>query len=595
MKKNQRISFRTRAASLHPGVFVAASLCFAAMFACGPDDRTTGADDGDDAVRMEEADLELADGLSPAEMAERVDQFAPVTLGFDPSLLDDRQRAVLRRLVEASVILDGIFLRQVWEGNPALRDRLESASGEGMNAARTYFDIMYGPWDRLLEDDPFLAIGHKPLGAGYYAEDLTREEIETWLEANPEDEEAFTSYFTVIQRAGASGESLEAVPYSEHYRAELEGAASLLREAANLADNESLRNYLTTRADAFLSNDYFDSDVAWMRLEDNLIDPTIGPYEVYEDRLFGYKAAFESFLTIRDPAESERLAKLEDYMPDLEAALPIPDEHKNLDRPFIAPIAAVDEVYAAGDTRAGVQTIAFNLPNDPRVREQEGSKKVMLTNVIEAKFENILKPIAEIVLTPEQASEITFDPYFTRILTHELAHALGPDYVTDQPDLTVNRALRDRYSALEEAKADVVGTHSLAVLAERGEYDDVFLRQVYVSHAADLFRCVRFGVSEAHGKGCLMQFNYLSERGALEHDPASGRFQVLLDVMPGAIAELARDFLILQATGDYEGAGAFMARYGEVPDVLAAAIERLEAVPVDIRPSYAVTEMMAEW
>jgi hypothetical protein len=219
----------------------------------------------------------------------------------------------------------------------------------------------------------------------------------------------------------------------------------------------------------------------------------------------------------------------------------------------------------------------------------------MLTNVIEAKFEHILKPIAQTVLTPEQASEITFDPYFTRILTHELAHALGPDYVTDQPDLTVNRALRDRYSALEEAKADVVGTHSLAVLAQRGEYDDAFLQQVYVSHVADLFRCVRFGVSEAHGKGCLMQFNYLTERGALDYDEDSGRFSVRLDVMPGAVSDLAREFLMLQATGDYEGAGAFMERYGAVPETLGAAIDRLETVPVDIRPEYAVTEMMEEW
>lgn len=534
----------------------------------------------------------LAEGITPAEMEARVEQFAPVRLTFDASLLDESRKALLRKLVEASEILDGSFLRQVWTQNPALRDRLAEADGEGMEAARQYFDIMYGPWDRLVDDEPFLDVGEKPRGAGYYPVDLTVEEFEGWLNEHPDDREEFTSYFTVIRREGAS---LEAIPYSEYYGDELREAARLLREAAELAENESLARYLVTRAAAFLSNDYYESDVAWMQLEDHLIDPTIGPYEVYEDRLLGYKAAFESFLTIRDPAESERLARLEGYMRDLESALPVADEHKNLDRAFVAPISVVTEVFAAGDTRAGVQTLAFNLPNDPRVREEEGSKKVMLDNIVEAKFEHILRPIAETVMNAEQAAEIQFEPYFTRILMHELAHALGPDYVTDRPELTVNQALRDRYSALEEAKADVVGTHSIGVLTERGVYDEEFLRRVYLGHAADLFRCVRFGVTEAHGRGCLIQFNFLAEKGALSQGEAEGTFRVELDAMPGAISELAGEFLVLQATGDYEGAGEFMARYGAVPEPLRASIERLDAVPVDIRPTYAIKEMMVDW
>jgi hypothetical protein len=580
---NTRSPFRARLTAA-----VAGAAAVAMMTACAPDETaTTTADYGsaEDAAR-------LATGIDADEMRRRVSQFAPVRLTFDESLLDANQRQVMKKLVQASDILDEVFRSQVWAGNPALGEALATAEGPGMDAARDYFQIMYGPWDRLEEDMPFLNVGGKPEGAGYYPESLTREEIDAWLEAHPEDQEAFSSYFTVIRE---EGESLIAVPYAEAYGPQLEEAARLLHEAADLSDNESLARFLDTRADAFLSNDYFESDVAWMRIEDNLIDPTIGPYEVYEDNLKGLKAAFESFLTIRDPVESERLERLVSYMRDLEEALPIPDEHKYLDRPFTSPIAVTTEVYAAGDTRAGVQTLAFNLPNDPRVREQEGSKKVMLANIIQAKFEQILKPIAETLMDAEQVGEVNVEPFYTSVLVHELAHGLGPDYVTGSDGLTVNQALAERYSAFEEAKADVVGVHSLGVLADRGVYDDDFQRQVYVSHAASLFRCVRFGVSEAHGKGCLMQFNYFVERGALEHDEETGQFSVNLEAMPGAVTDLAREFLMLQATGDYDGAGEFMERYGRIPEILAGAIDRLEEVPVDIRPSYAVKDMMEEW
>jgi hypothetical protein len=557
------------------------------LAACSPEEsETTTAEYGSAGAAR------LADGVDAIEIERRVAQFAPVRVTFDESLLDDRQRQAMKKLVQASDILDDLFRDQVWAGNQPLAEALAGAEGAGMDAAREYFDIMYGPWDRLEEDLPFLNVGAKPEGAGYYPEDVTREDIDAWLEAHPEDQAAFSSYFTVIQR---DGESLIAVPYSVAYESHLEEAARLMREAAELSDNESLKRFLETRADAFLSNDYFESDVAWMRISDNLIDPTIGPYEVYEDNLKGLKAAFESFLAVRDPTESARLEELVSYMPDLEAALPIPDEHKYLDRPFTSPISVVTEVYAAGDTRAGVQTLAFNLPNDPRVREQEGSKKVMLANIIQAKFEKILKPIAETLMDEDQVTDVNVEPFYTSVLVHELAHGLGPDYVTEGDGVTVNQALAERYSAFEEAKADVVGVHSLGVLADRGVYDADFQRQVYTSHAASLFRCVRFGVTEAHGKGCLMQFNYFIERGALLHDPETGRFSVDLERIPGAISDLAREFLMLQATGDYDGAGEFMERYGQVPEILSAAIDKLETVPVDIRPTYTVKEMMEAW
>lgn len=534
----------------------------------------------------------FASGVTPDDLGNRVEQFAPVTLTFDSTLLDADQKKIVKKLVQASDVLDEIFLRQVSSENPALRGRLAGASGPGMEAARGYFDIMYGPWDRLEHNEPFLAVGPKPPGAAYYPEDLTAEEFQSWLADHPADSVAFTSYYTLIRRRG---DSLVAIPYSEEYRGRLQEAAGLLREAAELAENESLARFLRMRAESFLSNEYRESEVAWVELQDNRIAPTIGPYEVYEDNLLGYKAAFESFITVRDPEASQRLQALASHLPALEEALPIPDEHKNLERDFSSPISVVTEVYTAGDTRAGVQTLAFNLPNDPVVREKAGSKKVMLQNVVEAKFRNILRPIALQVMDSAQAQRVGVDPYFTRILMHELAHGIGPDYVTGQPELTVNGALRDRYSAIEEAKADAVGTHSLRVLTERGVYSEDFLRQVYIGHAADLFRCVRFGTSEAHGLGCLTQFNYLREAGALAYDQESGRFRVELDEMPGAIESLAREYLMIEATGDYEAAGQFMEEYGQVPRELEEARERLSAVPVDIRPSYAVKDMMGSW
>jgi hypothetical protein len=529
------------------------------------------------------------------EMQDRLAQFAPVALGFDETLLDVDQRRVVKELVQASGHLDDIFRLQAWRGNVDAGALLPSGDDPESAATRDYYDIMYGPWDRLTGEEPFLdGVGHKPHGAGFYPEDMTREEFEEWLAANPDDEEAFKSETTVIHRTDEG--DLIAVPYREAYTARLEAAAENLLAAAERANNPSLKRFLELRAGSLLSDEFYDSEVAWMRLTNNLIEPTLGPYENYEDQLFGYKISYESFIGLKDPVESERLASLVENLPALEAALPIPDEHKYLDRSFESPISVVTLIYAAGETAAGIQTIAFNLPNDPRVREGEGSKKVMLRNVIDAKFETILKPIAEQVLVPEQAAKISVDPYFTRVLMHELAHGLGPDYVTGQPDLTARQGLKDRYAAMEEAKADAVGTNSLRILAREGVYDQAFLEEVYIDHVADMFRCVRFGITEAHGLGCLTQFNFLRDRSAITYDEATGLFAADLEIIPVAIAEMAHVYLMMQATGDYDGAGSFIERYGTISPEMQGALDRLaEAVPVDIRPNYAVEEMMADW
>ena len=542
-----------------------------------------------------ESDIESSTAGTGGEMQARLEQFAPVTLGFDESLLDADQRRVVKELVQASRHLDDIFRLQAWRGNVDAEALLPSGDDPESAATRDYYDIMYGPWDRLTGEEPFLdGVGHKPHGAGFYPEDMTREEFEEWIAANPGDAEAFKSETTVIHRTDEG--DLIAVPYREAYTARLEAAAENLLAAAERANNPSLKRFLELRAGALLSDDFYDSEVAWMRLTNNLIEPTLGPYENYEDQLFGYKISYESFIGLKDPVESERLASLVENLPALEAALPIPDHHKYLDRSFESPISVVTLIYAAGETAAGIQTIAFNLPNDPRVREGEGSKKVMLRNVIDAKFETILKPIAEHVLVPEQAAKISVDPYFTRVLMHELAHGLGPDYVTGQPDLTTRQGLKDRYAAMEEAKADAVGTNSLRILTREGVYDQAFLEEVYIDHVADMFRCVRFGITEAHGLGCLTQFNFLRDRGAITYDEATGLFAADLEVIPVAIAEMAHVYLMMQATGDYDGAGAFIEEYGTISAEMQGALDRLaETVPVDIRPNYAVEEMMADW
>lgn len=535
----------------------------------------------------------LADGITPEELERRVAQFAPATIDFDDTILEPWEKEVLGKLIEASDLMHELFTLQVSPRNPEWRAKLEKERGLGKDAALAYFDIMVGPWDRLDHDRPFLAVGTKPQGAGYYPADLTRDDLERWLQSHPEDRQNFTGYFTVIRRDKGN---LVAIPYSVEYRDRLEKAAALLRDAAKLSRNASLSAYLEARATAFLADDYFRSDMAWMDL-DSRIEPTIGPYEVYEDQLMGYKAAFESFITVADEEASEELARLKDSMAELERNLPIEDRHKNLDRGFESPIRVVDVVYTAGDTRAGVQTIAFNLPNDERVREAKGSKKVMLRNVMHAKFDQILTPIAGEVLTPELQAEIEFQPWFIKVLTHELAHGLGPGNITlaNGTRTTVNQALREHYSPIEEAKADVTGLHSLTVLAKKGMYDQDFVRHAFLGHAADLFRSVRFGANEAHGKSGLIQLNYFLERGALSFDEETGKLDMDYDRLVEANRELATELLTIQAEGSYEKAAAILERYGTAGPELQAVIARLASVPVDIRPHYTVKEKMQSW
>ncbi len=521
---------------------------------------------------------------------ERMAPYAPVELKVPWDLLDENQEAVLEKLFRASKIMDELFLRQVSEKNAALREKL---AAKGDKKVLRFFDLNFGPWDRLEEHEPFIGSKEKPAGANFYPEDMTREEFEGWLKAHPEDAEDFESNFTVIRRTEDGG--LKAVPYSAEYRGKLEEAARYLVEAAEITKNPSLARFLRSRAKAFLSDDYFQSDMDWMDIADNVIDITIGPYEVYEDNIFNYKAAFESFLCIRDPGESRKLDGLKQYLGKMEKNLPIDDRYKNLSRGSDSPIAVVDEIFSAGDTKAGVQTLAFNLPNDERVREAKGCKKVMLRNMCHAKFDKILMPIAERLVAKDQLKYVTFDAYFNHILLHEFSHGLGPGTITleDGTVTTVNKMLSNTYSAIEEAKADVVGEYNFYYLIDEGFYDGKLEKETAVSFLAGFFRSVRFGVDEAHGRANMIIFNFMKEKGAYRQDPGTGLWSVDFAVAKDAVVELSRELLMIQARGDYDAAQKYIEKYGMMGEDVAASLKRLEEVPVDIVPSFEIEKKYA--
>jgi hypothetical protein len=547
---------------------IAILLVLTSLAACGPAGE-------EESVSTEAPDLQIS-----GDVEERRVRFAPTELTADLSALPESERQALEHLLAAARLMDEIFLRQAWEGNPEMREALAAAGSE---AARDYFAINFGPWDRL--DDhraPFIGAMEHPAGAGYYPTDLTAEELEAWIAEQPEDEAAMTSLTTVVRR---DGEGLVAVPYSEAYREWLEPAAEHLRQAAAATQNESLRDYLEKRAAAFASDDYYESDLAWMDLE-SPVEVTIGPYETYEDGLFGYKAAFEAFVTVALEEESKALADYKNQLPWLERNLPIPDEHKNFDRGTESPIRVVDVVFTGGDTKAGVQTIAFNLPNDERVREAKGSKKVMLRNVTRAKYDQILVPIAKRVMVPGSVDRVSFDAYWNEVLHHELSHGLGPgQIVVDGRETEVRLELKELYSTLEEAKADVMGVYNILSLIEAGKMPAELRDTLETTYVAGLFRSARFGLHEAHGRGVVSQFNYLLEKGALTIDE-EGRFAAVSELFPAAIEQLLTEMLMLQATGDYDGTATFLDTYGVASDELVAAIDRLEGIPVDIRPLY---------
>ncbi|MBN1884215.1 MAG: peptidase [Candidatus Krumholzibacteriota bacterium] len=528
---------------------------------------------------------EAIEALPTDEIARRNEAYAPYEMTVPWDLLDENEQTALRHLYDAAVVMDELFLRQVDEGNVELRERVRRSGDETL---QRFFRINVGPWDRLAGDEPVIGSRPKPPGAAFYPADMTKEEFEAHIAAHPGEREAFEGTFTVIRRDAAGG--LVAVPYAEAWRDLLETAKASLDAAADATGNASLAAFLRLRGAAFLSNDYFESDMAWMDVRDNLLDVTIGPYEVYEDNLFNYKAAFEAFVCIRDPEESRKLDGLKAYLVRMEKNLPIPDEYKNLARGTESPISVADVVFSAGDTKAGVQTLAFNLPNDERVREAKGCKKVMLRNICHAKFDRILRPIAERLVDSAQLDLVTFDAYFNHILLHEFSHGLGPGRITlaDGVETTVNRELRETYSAIEEAKADIVGQYNVYYLVDDGFFPASLGEETAVTYLAGFFRSVRFGIEAAHGAANMMAFNFFREKGAYLYDEVSGRWSVDTAKIRGAVEDFSREILMIQAHGDYAAAKRFLETYGVMGDEVRASLARLDDVPVDIDPRFAI-------
>ena len=509
-------------------------------------------------------------------IAEKLDDFVSFRLETDLSQLTEKEKQMLPLLIEAADIMNGLFWRQSYGDPGPLLASIEDP------AARRFTEINYGPWDRLDGDAPFLTdVGSKPPGAQFYPEDMTKQEFEAAAAAADDGGEALKSLYTIVRRDAAG--KLEAVPYREVFGEELALASEKLREAAALAEDAGLKKYLELRAEALVSDDYQPSDMAWMDMKSNTLDIVIGPIETYEDKLYGYKAAFEGYVLVKDKEWSGRLARYAAMLPDLQEGLPVDAKYKQEDPGSDSDLNAYDAVYYAGDCNAGAKTIAINLPNDEEVQLQKGARRLQLKNAMRAKFEKILVPIAGVLIAEDQRSHVQFDAFFANTMFHEVAHGLGiKETLTGKG--TVREAMKDKASALEEGKADILGLYMVTKLQEQGELGDADLMDNYVTFMAGIFRSVRFGGTSAHGIANLLRFNFFAERGAFTRDEATGTYRVELDAMKEAVDALSAKILTLQGDGDYDGAAAFVEQMGKIGPVLQGDLDRLaeQDIPVDI-------------
>jgi hypothetical protein len=528
-------------------------------------------------------------GAAPAagveyDLAAQRAKIAPIRMEPDTSFLSAEEKQVVNDLIQAADLMSEIYLRQVHRSNPELRAAIAAGNDPRKQQLLDMFDLHFGVWDSLAEDKPFYGDRPLPAGGGFYPEDLTREAFEAYLTAHPEQREELLNPYTVVKR---ESDRLVAIPYSREYRQWLLPAAELLRKAAATTTNPSLKKFLSLRADAFLNDDYFQSELAWMDVEGTPIEVAIGPYEVYTDRLYGTKTAFEAFVTVRDPRQSADLARYKNYLRDMEANLPVEDRFKNFQRGFASPILVANQIHGGGDAVPGVQTIAFNLPNDEKVREAKGAKKVILANVLGAKYERILAPMASLALVPDQARLVTRKYMTMETLFHELSHSLGPGSITVGGRRTsVDKELKEQNSAIEEAKADVMGVWNILYLSGRGEFPVTEKPQLLATYFAGIFRAVRFGIDESHGRGAAAQYSYLKEKGAFAWDPAAKRYRIDNARMESGLKDLVADIVRLQGTGDYAGAKAFLERYARLDAEAKTVLGSMDRIPVDIQPIY---------
>jgi hypothetical protein len=516
----------------------------------------------------------LKTGDSPIER--KLAQYTTVRLNTDLGKLSENERRMIPLLIDAARSMDAIFWRQAYGSRDSL---LESIKDPG---TRRYAEINYGPWDRLDNNAPFIeGVGPKPAGSGFYPHDLTKEEFETTAKRSPAKGKALRSQYTVVRRDSARG--LVAVPYHEAYADQVRPAVAKLREAARFADDPGLKRFLELRAQALETDDYQASDLAWLDMKDNTIDVVIGPIETYEDQLFGYKAANEGFVLVKDKEWSGRLARYAAMLPSLQRELPVPAAYKREKPGTDSDLNAYDAVYYAGDANAGSKTIAINLPNDEQVQLQKGTRRLQLKNTMRAKFDKILVPIASELISEDQQRHINFDAFFSNVMFHEVAHGLGIKNTINGKG-TVREALKEQAGALEEGKADILGLYMITKLNQRGELKGQDLDDNYVTFLASIFRSIRFGASSAHGRANAAQLSFFQDRGAFTRDSAAGRYRIDFPKMRAAVDELAGQILRFQGDGDHAGVTRFMTERGRLSPTLQQDLARLgsKGIPVDI-------------
>lgn len=503
------------------------------------------------------------------EMKDNLDKFREVTLTTDLSWLSSQEKEIITILIDVAAIMDDIFWLEAYGDKEELFDRVEN------EYAREYIKIHYGPWDRLNGNAPFIpGFGEKPASARFYPSDMTVSEFEGW------DDPEKSSLYTIIKRDDDG--KLVAVPYSEYFSEQHSEAALLMMKAAGLAEDEGLKKYLTMRAEALLSNDYQPSDFAWMEMKQSNIDFVVGPIENYEDQLFGYKAAHEAFVLVKDPEWSARLAKYNSMLTGLQAALPVDPAYKSEVPGTDADMNVYDAIYYAGDCNAGSKTIAINLPNDPEIHLAIGSRKLQLKNSMKAKFDNILIPIANMLIDESQRQHITFDAFFENTTFHEVAHGMGVKNTINNKG-TVRGALKEQYSALEEAKADIMGLWLVTRLYEMGEITSGEVMDNYVTFFAGIFRSSRFGAASAHGKANMLSLKYFADNGAFVYQD-NGYYKVRFEEMKKAVESLVSRILTVQGDGDYETAKEWIERDGVMTESLRRDLDKVneEGIPVDI-------------
>jgi Peptidase family M49 len=510
-----------------------------------------------------------AEQPAPAQPS-RFDIYATVRLTANLEALDESQKQMIVLLIKAAQVMDDLFWLQAYGDKNAL------LAGISAPAERRFAEINYGPWDRLAGDQAFIeGAGSKALGAQFYPQDMTKEEFEAW------DQEGKNGLYTLVRRNEQGGLVLQA--YSEAYQPQLAVAADLLRQAAELTSDGEFSNYLLMRAHALESDDYQASDMAWMDMKNNQVELVIGPIETYEDRLFGYRAAYEGYVLIKDMEWSARLARFAQFLPELQTGLPVADEYKKEVPGADADLNAYDVVFYAGHANAGGKTIAINLPNDEKVQLQKGTRRLQLKNAMLAKYNQILLPIANMLIADDQVEYTTFDAFFSNVMFHEVAHGLGIKN-TLEGRTTVRQALKDHASAMEEGKADILGLYMVQKLREKGEITEGEIMQNYIAFMAGIFRSVRFGTSDAHGKANMICFNFFQQAGAFSRDEATGKYRINVPRFEQAVADLSRTLLTLQGDGNYDAVAAFVASQGNVEPQLQSDLDRLSAasIPVDV-------------